>query len=1390
MFYRDYFNINEDYAPCMTRDAINRDPRVWLNFYPHQTFVQLLQNLLASLDGGHKSIWLTGPYGTGKSHAALVLQKLFMDDDSRVEEWLKTRKQLVPETVANSLRQQRAQKVLVVFDSGTAGIHTPEQFLVRIQNAIIDALSERGCKIPVMGNLEAINERIAEEEQSFFKKRDEIQGRLTHLTSDIKSAAELKKRLANKDLVSGLLSDVMAVLQARSIYLNLSAANLVQWIKDVLAENGIPKMVFIWDEFSTYVEQNRNELKTFEEVAEAAQEGQFFFMPVTHMNMQAYFAAGSSSAKKANDRFKFCQLDMPTNTALLLAADAIKETNASWTDERDRLWHDIKLVVESYMVQHDADCKANPGAFKGILPIHPMAAFVLKFLSTVVGSNQRSMFNYLKGDVGESEFQTFIAEGGPDIYGRQFLTVDYLWRYFIERSDLGLSHDVNDVKAEFAAKAQGLDGVQQRVFKTVLLYSLLGRLTNNSGNALIQPTVDNVIRSFEGDGVVTNVKAVLETLEKRHCFSIINGRCETFHASGDNADVQKKISQYELQFNEQFLNPKAQPKLESKVKLFKDKLHFEVRAATPAKALAICQKTKDAFGKEGNKVLLQFILAQNQEEQLLVGERAKELAKQMREFRMLFIVVPELHFCSLKMSNWKEYVEQLAHRELATDTAARTNYDTQIKLMDAEWLNKLCSPMQKLSVYQPNPSGGEPYVEDRQWNTLEDYLKQYLHSSFECYLDDLSDYNLSSMQEGGKGLQAWAKAGIDRSTVVGATQALWKAFDKRGIKADAEWFEQNASHPLTRLRDYCKNKLNNAINGTTGTCSIRKILIDLQRAPFGLPAVPFTAFVMGFVMKEWLSNPRQQLQWTNGAMSDRLDITTLSEMIEAAVRDNGNNAIRNEKLICRISKEEKVFIESAPDMFGTPHIPNATVEATLQEIADRLEKVSDRAPLWVLPAYVEQQNEPSASVVHEIIDHLCAAEKISSKGDQQERTNRVKRIGELIAANEGVSDVIRRYVDADTFAKAFKNHVDIACPKLPQLAVSVGDLNGLYCRTVKEHLATTASWLWNAQNVDGELDIVCSQYQIVALVQKLIGSQVYMSYDDAVERLTRAMYDENKISIAVLAGDYPFLVNFEKLMLNANVADGMKEFLSLFEAQLESLRSIFFDPACAVQFGSLRKHFAGMIGSLGDTELKDLYAQMSCGSRRTDADFKNAAINEIEAYLKASTVRQLELLWRERTGSSNPDEWAEAHHMPIEVLFADGTVCDEIVRVVAHPSSYQAEALNHAKDLLAAAELIGEGGLCQVFASRFIAAKYAALDLDIAALCLELSAQLPGNPNGWTKLGPRLPAAIAAFARHQYAKAVKPKAVARVKELSDAEVRERLLMLVEESPDIGLKILA
>jgi hypothetical protein len=547
---------------------------------------------------------------------------------------------------------------------------------------------------------------------------------------------------------------------------------------------------------------------------------------------------------------------------------------------------------------------------------------------------------------------------------------------------------------------------------------------------------------------------------------------------------------------------------------------------------------------------------------------------------------------------------------------------------------------------------------------------------------------------------------------------------------------------------------------------------------------------MGIAMRNWINNPRQQLQWTNGSMSEKLDVNSLAEMIEAAVRDAGNNAIRSEKLICRMSKEEKCFIEKAPQMFGTPHIANATVEATLAEIADRLEKVSDRAPLWVLPDYIDKTSEPSAPVLREILENLCVAEKISSKGDQQERTLRVKKIGELVAANEGIEDVLCKYINMEAFSKAFKNHIDLVCPQLAQMASAVGDVTGQYCKTVKEHFATAASWLWDSRNVEEELSIVYAQYKIVSYVQSLLSSKVFMSYSDAMDRMRKAVYEENKVAVAVLSGDYPFLINFEKLMDNSNVADGMREFSQMFEGQIECLRKLFFDPSYEVQLELIRKLFASHVGTLGEAEVKDLYGKMSCGSKRSDSDFKQTAIAEIESYLKESTANQLATLWHNKTGSCSPNDWASSHNMPVAVLFKNSCDAENIIRVVSDPSSYQANVLKSVKEQLEKTALVCDDELCSSFSALYVPQKYSALGLDIKVLCLDLASKLSGNPNGWVALGSKFHSAIAAFARGQYATTLKPKALKKVEKLSDSEVRERLVKLVEENPDVGLKILS
>ena len=84
--YKDYFNIDPKYYAAVTADLIDSGQVSWKSFYPHETFIKLLEKTHAVLSGKDpRSLWVEGAYGTGKSHAALTVKSLLEASDEEVE---------------------------------------------------------------------------------------------------------------------------------------------------------------------------------------------------------------------------------------------------------------------------------------------------------------------------------------------------------------------------------------------------------------------------------------------------------------------------------------------------------------------------------------------------------------------------------------------------------------------------------------------------------------------------------------------------------------------------------------------------------------------------------------------------------------------------------------------------------------------------------------------------------------------------------------------------------------------------------------------------------------------------------------------------------------------------------------------------------------------------------------------------------------------------------------------------------------------------------------------------------------------------------------------------------------------------------------------------------
>lgn len=162
-YYKDYFNIDPKYYAAVTADLI-RDGKVsWKNFYPHDSFVQLLEQTHKVLSGMEpKSIWVTGAYGTGKSHAALTVKCLLEATDEEVREYF-NEYGLSTDLCNKLIADKNNGKLITVHRVGSAAIHSDQDLIWAVQSSIVKALEEHGIENKGVGALNTAALRWLEE---------------------------------------------------------------------------------------------------------------------------------------------------------------------------------------------------------------------------------------------------------------------------------------------------------------------------------------------------------------------------------------------------------------------------------------------------------------------------------------------------------------------------------------------------------------------------------------------------------------------------------------------------------------------------------------------------------------------------------------------------------------------------------------------------------------------------------------------------------------------------------------------------------------------------------------------------------------------------------------------------------------------------------------------------------------------------------------------------------------------------------------------------------------------------------------------------------------------------------------------------------------------------
>ena len=176
--------------------------------------------------------------------------------------------------LCNNLRRiKNSGKVLTVHRYGSSNIHGDNDLVLAIQESIEKALDL--AEIENKGK-DSLKESVirylsdAENKQSFNVY---VKGSYADLFGEDDVDAIVENLSTYQDnALHTLMEKIFKVARERQIRaFSMTASDLSEWIKEIIAANDLKAIVFIWDEFTEYFYNNSRNLTGFQELCELSE---------------------------------------------------------------------------------------------------------------------------------------------------------------------------------------------------------------------------------------------------------------------------------------------------------------------------------------------------------------------------------------------------------------------------------------------------------------------------------------------------------------------------------------------------------------------------------------------------------------------------------------------------------------------------------------------------------------------------------------------------------------------------------------------------------------------------------------------------------------------------------------------------------------------------------------------------------------------------------------------------------------------------------------------------------------------------------------------------------------------------------------------------------------
>jgi hypothetical protein len=1076
---------------------------------------------------------------------------------------------------------------------------------------------------------------------------------------------------------------------------------------------------------------------------------------------------------KVSDRFISIPISLPDNIAFDLIGHAFNVKLAAKPDWDKLIDGDLNARVNS---ARTAVMKAthidDRRVMEGIMPIHPMAALLLKNIASSFKSNQRSMFDFIKSSNMDDvkAFQWFIENTGP-FDDHPLLTVDLLWNFFYEKGRDNLTPDIRLILDTFPQQ-QNLSEGEKTVLKAILIMQAIDQRLGGTID-LFKATEQNLSYVFEGIPDLEGTKSanLAKGLKNKGILvtrPISGGRYA--YAAAVLAGDQAKIDNYKKDIRQNSTTSKlvAEGALSTVLSLSPAlRLRFEsepgtgkITPVTAADFTRTINTLRDrATGWRFNAVIA---FAKDEAEAAAFRKTIRAAVTDKQYENIVFIDALSTPLGSEAFEQYIDFSAMAMYYQGSNNTSSRENSDKAKRVLDQDWKNRIYRG--QFVVYTYANQEGEKLGNGQGVGSV---LQTIATTRFP-YLFDFAKNLTESQLKITPTMKQSAKSGIMQTTssvVVGIEKhvlpTVWKV--------DRYWENPMTSFlPISKIKTEI-DKCIEAAFARDGQISIGEIY-DFLEESYGFAPCNLSAFLAGFLLKEYGGEPFRYID--SSGEHEQMTQDKLAEML-----GNYIGKSTNPTYIVKITADEMAFYELTEKAWSIPENSCSSADQAARAITAKMRGLS--LPVWCLE---EVDTVNVFNVVQEYI------ELVQKEG--KEAHKKAVEIGRIAVAKPSLADNLFALLTSDNCQKGMREYLcSFEGGKIMELAAAIGADNSVLT-DIRRLFGVKHSCLWDKQTGEDEIRKLLTEYGVVKESNSILNVSAHSLTETFKE--WRELLKFIGISCEALRAKYPALAKILDTLLKICkqediLPEQLKAFHSEFAAHGAEIRELLNNDRRV-----FAEVYAPYLEDLSDNDIADVKSKLQTGLFELSKTDCNAKVKEAaEEFRKNQLKSQLFRLWKDKTGTKNPREWSSHYRTPILCCVAETEF--ENAKRAFETLNRNLGTNDEIKTALAFLEtttlfdVLADDDKRNAAFKRDIVGEYSMLLPDLDKVRDTLG-RLTIDTYDWRD-NPNVKNKVKQLAEAEYNSGGSDKVLMKIDEMDDAQLKKYLKRLIKDSMTVGIEIL-